>query len=82
MVDFNLQTFLSEMREELCGKIDRVDGKVDMVTVRITDHETRISVVENTRKIIRWLAGVLLVGAVAFVFDVIYSHLFGGPHVP
>ena len=40
-MEFNLQTYLTEMREELNGKLDKV-------VETTTDHESRLAVIENT----------------------------------
>ena len=55
------------MRRELNEKIDGVDTKVTGVVTIVNRHETRIVIIENTRKTIRWLVGIGLVGLVAFL---------------
>lgn len=57
---FNLQEFLSEMREEQRSDMRDLSEKVDSVVEKVAGHETRIVVVENTRRTIKYFAGVSL----------------------
>ena len=59
-MEIDLQQWLMDMERRLGAKIDRVDEKV-------TGHETRIAIVENTRRTVRWLVGFVVAGVVAFL---------------
>lgn len=74
MVNFDLQTFLSEMRKEQREDHESLSLKVDNLLETMQDHETRIVIVENTRKNMRWLAGTVIVGLVTFLLDLIANH--------
>lgn len=83
---FNLQEFLADMREEqrsemraLGGKVDtlsyQLHGRISAVQTKVNDHETRIVVVENTRKMMRWLAGTAIVALLGGVVEFVFNHL-------
>lgn len=74
-VKFNLQTFLSEMRTEQNDRFDKLDGKVDTVVVKVNDHETRIVVVENTRKAVKWLGATVIGALIVAGIDLLFVHL-------
>ncbi len=61
-MEFDLQQFLTDMEQRLSDKIDGID-----VTSVVSEHETRIVVVENAHAIVRWFMGVAIVGVIAFV---------------
>lgn len=63
-MEFNLQTFLTDMRSELN---DKIDGLIETVG----DHETRIVSVERAHKTVRWLVGLVLVGLFTFAGNVL-----------
>lgn len=83
---FNLQQFLADMREEqrsdmqtLTGKLDNMSGqlhgRISAVHTKVNDHETRIVVVENTRKAMRWLAGTAIVAVLGAALEFLFNHL-------
>lgn len=87
-MEFNIQDYLRDMREEqqqdhkdLSAKIDDVTSamftRIDVVDRRVSRHETRIVVVENTRKSLRWLGAALISALLALAGDLILNHL---PH--
>lgn len=80
MTDPIVMQMLSEIRQEQRdGRAEQRADHRDMLDKFVAvnkicaDHETRLVVVENTRKSIRWLAvtmvGALLVGGVDFFFE-------------
>lgn len=75
MVEFNLQTFLSEMRTEQRAEHQELSVKVDKALETLHDHETRIVVVEGTRKSIRWLGATMIVAFVGALLDFVFDHL-------
>jgi hypothetical protein len=48
---------------------DGLSKKIDSVNDIVKDHGSRLVVVENTRKTVRWLTGAAITGAIAFLFD-------------
>lgn len=60
-VEFDLQLFLTEMEQRLSDKIDSID-----VVAVVSEHETRLVVVEYAHTIVRWFMGVTIVGAITF----------------
>ena len=66
-MEFDLQTFLTDMRREL-------NEKIDGVVSTLGDHETRITIGETTRRNVRWLIGIVLVALMAFLGDAFFMH--------
>jgi hypothetical protein len=89
-IQFNLQQFLADMREEqrediktLSDKVDggfhQLHGRISAVQTKVNDHETRVTVVEKTHKLVGWLAGaaiVAILGAAATYIFTIVPRLF------
>ena len=73
-MEFHLQTFLSAMREEQREDHKELSFKIDAVIKTLGEHHTRLTVVENTRRLLLWLGGVLGVAVVGFIFDMV-NHL-------
>ncbi len=86
---FSIQAYLEQMRREqredhnlLVVKVDEGFGNIAsaMSTHELQDEERfgsvdkRLSVVENSRRAMLWLAGVLLAGAVTMAFDLVVNH--------
>lgn len=76
---FNLQTYLSEMREESRTQYSELDAKLDTIKDTLGEHNTRITIVENTRKLLVWASGALVVGVIGFIFDMVKNHLSQHP---
>lgn len=72
---FNLQNFLSEMRSEAREDNRLIMHKVDSVRVELALHNTRITVVENTRRVLLWLSASLGVAVIGFILDMFKNHL-------
>jgi hypothetical protein len=88
-MEFNIQDYLRDMREEqqqdhrdLAERIEShtlaLHGRVSSVNERVNKHETRLVVVENTRKTLLWLGTALITALLGFVGDMLINHL---PHV-
>lgn len=71
-MEFNLQTFLSEMRREQNENYKDLANRVDGVVTTVNNHETRLVIVENDRKTVRWLAATLIVAALGVVARVVF----------
>lgn len=72
MVDFDLQSFLREMRDEQReaheALVTKVDAGFKEASAALAKHDTRITVIENLRKNVLWFAsatfGALIIGGV------------------
>lgn len=78
-VSFNLPEFLVAMRHEQKEDLKTLTGKVDIVLVKVDDHETRLVTVENTRSAARWLIGVLIVAILGGAVDFVFNHAGRNP---
>lgn len=65
---------LSAMRAEQKGDMTSLTRKVDTAITKLHDHETRITVVEGTRKTLRWALGALAVAVVTAGADAACNH--------
>jgi ABC-type transporter Mla subunit MlaD len=83
---FDLQKFLSEMREEQRRDLAELrdeqreaarelSTRIDNALRTLQDHETRLVVVESTRKSVRWLAGTVIAALVGAALDVLFVHI-------
>lgn len=61
-MDFNLQTFLSEMRNE-------INAKLDSLQATQAAHETRLTLVEQTSKSVRRVTWLFVAGVVVAIMD-------------
>lgn len=68
-MDFNLQDYLHDMRKEQREDHESLTEKVDKVLEVTSDHETRIVVVENTRKLLLWAAAAVATGGLGMLFN-------------
>ena len=87
--EFDLQTFLSEMRQEQNDSHRNLAAKMDSINTELTRqiddvvetqfaHHTRIALVENFRRTARWVIATLIVGVVTGAVDLIVNHFKGG----
>lgn len=74
-MEFNLQQFLTEMRAEQKEDHKELSAKVDKVVETLHNHDTRITIVENTRKTMRWAVGVLIAALIAGAVDLTFNHI-------
>jgi hypothetical protein len=76
--EFDLQGFLAEMRKEHREDHQELSDKVDIAVNLLHNHETRIVIVENMRKSVRWLIGTVIggggLGGVIAIWNFIVSH--------
>lgn len=84
-MEFDIQRFLSEMRVEqrevlsemrVEQKADHKDlsEKIDSALKTLQDHELRLTIVENTRKAVRWLGATAIVGFITLIVELIAAH--------
>ena len=72
---FDTLEFLVDMRKELREDLQNLGKKVDSAITVLNNHETRMVVVENSRRTMLWLAGTLFAGFVTFLFDLFVNHV-------
>lgn len=77
-IEFDLQSYLSEMRSEQRADTLLLSEKIDGVKDTLGKHDTRIAIVENTRRVLVWLGATLGVGLVTFLIDMVVNHFKGG----
>jgi hypothetical protein len=75
MVEFDIQSFLAEMREEQRQDHQTLMSKFDRLNDRVSQHETRLVVVENTRNVIVAAIGMLFAALIAGVTDFFFNHV-------
>ena len=68
-MEFDLQSFLHEMRDEQRADHAALSAKVDAITEVVRAHETRLTVVEGTRRTTRWIVGACAVSAIGAAVD-------------
>lgn len=93
MADFNLQTYLSEMRaearEDTRDVSDKVDTGFEKIGLRLTAHEKddlkmfgdqheRLKGLEDTHKNLKWLVRAAFMAFIVFGFDMLAHALKGG----
>lgn len=66
-IEFNLQTFLTDMRSEL-------NDKMDQIKEIQAKHDTRLALLERTQSTLKWAAGTVIVAALGLFVDVIKNH--------
>lgn len=91
-MDFNLQTFLQDMEKRAEERHNRLEQKIDDTLMTVADHETRITVVEQTPpadhearlikiegvvKVSRWFVGTAIGAGLAGLFSWITSIFTG-----
>jgi hypothetical protein len=74
-VKFNLQTFLSEMREEQRESHQDLSRKIDGLVETSGKQETRIVVLENYQKTTKWLAGTVVIAVLGAIVDAVFVHI-------
>lgn len=70
-MDFNIQDYLRDMREEQQRDHAELASKLDSVVENVGKHETRLVLVENTRRNLRWLTTALVTALLAVIGDLI-----------
>lgn len=76
-MQFDLQAFLRDMKEEQKEDHDRLEKKIDEALDTLNNHETRLVVVENTRKAMLWLGTTLLLAFLGIAGDLVVTHFKG-----
>lgn len=77
-MSFDLESFLRDMRREQRDSHQALAEKVDSVDAKLATHDTRLTVLENTRKTIRWLTVTLIGGAITVALELITGFFRGG----
>lgn len=79
MVHFDLQTFLSDMRREQKEDHDNLASELREFRNTLASHDKRIERVEDTRKTLRWVGGLLIAGMITVAIDVVSNHMTAAP---
>ncbi len=62
----------------LAGKLDQMGanlhGRISSVQTTVNKHETRLVVVENTRRSMRWLSGTAIVALIGAAIEFFFNH--------
>jgi len=74
-VKWNLQQHLETMEETAVARHNTLVLKFDNVLEKVNDHETRIVVVEGTRKTVKWLGMTVGAALILAAIDLAFSHL-------
>lgn len=74
-MEWDLQTYLRDMRQEQQEDHLRLSVKIDSVVTVLNKHDKRIATVENTRKTMLWLGSSLIVAVIGFIVDMLVNHL-------
>lgn len=65
--------------QELSTKVEagftNVHGRINSLKDKVNDHETRIVVIDGTRKTFLWLAGIAVACVVGGLIDLVFVHL-------
>lgn len=73
-MEFNLQTFLTEMRKEQREDHETLDSKLDSTLAKIAEHETRLVILEGTRTLLKWGAATVIVTVLGLLVDIFVKH--------
>lgn len=74
MTDFNLQTFLQDMDARHMRAIESLGEEMKAQSIALADHSTRLTVLENTRKNLKWLFTITVGALVSSVTDFWLRH--------
>jgi hypothetical protein len=74
-VQFDLQEFLSEMRQEQRADHKELSEKIDGIKTTQGEHNTRIVTLESHRKTVIWLGTTLLAAVFGAIVDVVFVHI-------
>lgn len=74
-VKFDLQQYLETMESRAQERHTALVEKVDTVVTKVNDHETRIVLVENTRRTVKWLGATVIGALIVAGLDLLFSHL-------
>jgi hypothetical protein len=70
-----LLIFLADMRKEQKDDHDALSAKVDAALAQLSNHETRIVVVEGCQRTARWAGGAVVVALFGAAADLLKNHL-------
>ena len=76
---FSVEHFLQDMRDETRSSHVEIKDKLDEVARTVNQHETRLTVVENARKTLRWVVGAVLVAFIGSVMGLLFGLIRMGP---
>jgi hypothetical protein len=84
-VEFNIQTYLHDMRVEqqkehsdtkamISAAIQRFNEKSEELTEKVNQHETRVQILEGSRRTLVKGVWLIISGAVLSIFDLLAYH--------
>lgn len=74
MESFSLQTYLIEMRKDAREDHAALMDKFEEIATTVNQHETRLVVVENTRKSILGLSAAMALAFIGAGIDLLFNH--------
>lgn len=74
MESFSLQAYLVEMRKEQRDDHKTLLDKMEELKDTVAGHETRLVVVENTRKTILGLSSAMVLAVLGAFVDLLFNH--------
>lgn len=74
-MEINLQTYLDKQFEITREDHLRLESKVDKALEQVANHETRLALVEDSRKMFRRATGALSAAVIAGIVDLIINHV-------
>ena len=85
-MDFNLQDFLRDMREEQRDGFHTITDRAERLADELTKHtkddaviaerlDGRLKNIEDVKSTMRWFVGALVLGAIGVSFDALVNHL-------
>jgi len=92
-LEFDLQSFLTEMKRDLKEDNKRIEDKIDSCLMTVADHETRVTVIEQTTpddlggrlnkvenviKQLKWVVVTVIGGGVTALIGTFISRFSGG----
>lgn len=74
MESFSLQQYIVEMRRELREDNQTLLDAIKELDAKVASHETRLVVVENTRKSVLGLSGAMVLAFLGAFIDMLFNH--------
>lgn len=74
-MQFDLQRYLEEMERTAVQRHTELVKKIDGVHETVTEHTTRLVVLENSHKNMRWLASTAVGAFLVAAAEMVLSHL-------
>lgn len=76
MESFSLQQYIVEMRAEQRQDHQTLLTAIKELDAKVASHETRLVVVENTRKSVLGLSGAMVLAFLGAFIDMLFNHVW------